>query len=173
MPPGDFTDSVDADDGVIDGDGRSGHAFRSGVDFIIDTLPPIHTFQLTFEFDSAVLGYLPNSFGVTWTDGPPESSFSLLLTTGIGETVSSEVIRRVGDTSRNGETAEDFFLGVIAPSGIAEITVRGSFVGELQDSAYIEIDHLQYGRIVPEPATTVLMCWVSYAACSSRLRRAR
>lgn len=168
LPPGPLTDSVDADDGLSDGNGHNGHSFRSGVNLVVDIFPPIHTFQFAFEFDSEALGYLPNLFGVVWTDGPPGSTLSLLITTGTGEIVSSEVIRGLGDESRDGRTSEYRFVGVIMPSGIAEVIVRGGFVGEIADSAYIEIDHLQYGHIVPEPRITVLIGWLLYGACSSR-----
>src|SRR4051812_7742213 len=47
--PGGLTDSVDADDGTIDGSGTNGHSF-----FSIDGATGI-----TFTFNAAVLGHLP------------------------------------------------------------------------------------------------------------------
>ena len=59
MPSGGtFTDSVDADDGTIDGfgtDGRS-HYAQDG------------TQGITYVFDSVVLGNLPTHAGLVWTD---------------------------------------------------------------------------------------------------------
>src|SRR5262245_53907034 len=51
-----FTDSVDGDDGAIDGFGTGGHSLWAGG-------------SVTFTFDAAVLGELPNAVGIVWTDG--------------------------------------------------------------------------------------------------------
>src|SRR5258705_12020261 len=56
--PGGLTDSVDADDGAIDGSGTNGHSvFGAG------------TPGITFTFDATVLGHLPTQVGIVWTDG--------------------------------------------------------------------------------------------------------
>jgi len=55
--PGIYTDSVDGDDGVIDGDGHLGRS--------IANLPPAN---MTFTFDAGVLGCLPTHVGLVWTD---------------------------------------------------------------------------------------------------------
>src|SRR4051812_45814864 len=58
LGPGGLTDSVDADDGVIDGFGVSGHSFVYGASTV------------TFTFSSGTLGALPTHAGIVWTDGP-------------------------------------------------------------------------------------------------------
>ncbi|MHC4745152.1 MAG: hypothetical protein ACYS8Z_24820, partial [Planctomycetota bacterium] len=66
FPPsgGSSTDSVDADDGVIDGDGRWGRSLWAA------GLPGV-----TFTFDAAALGGLPTHVGVVWTDGLGDTIF--------------------------------------------------------------------------------------------------
>jgi hypothetical protein len=153
LAPGMGTDSVDADDGVIDGFGRGGHSMRSNVVFIIDTFPPLISFEVGFEFDQLLLGRYPAAFGVVWTDGPQFSSFSMRLTTGLGDTLSTPLTMDVGDADRNGSTLDDFFIGVTHVDGIANVALQGSYVGTLTTSDNIEIDHVQYGFLVPEPNT--------------------
>ena len=51
-------DSVDADDGVIDGAGTNGHAYLG------DGVTGIH-----FNFSASTLGALPTHVGIVWTDG--------------------------------------------------------------------------------------------------------
>lgn len=58
IDPGPLTDSVDADDGAIDGSGRGGHSLYSG-----GTLNAI-----TFRFDKTLLGALPTHAGIVVTD---------------------------------------------------------------------------------------------------------
>lgn len=58
LGPGGLTDSVDADDGVIDGSGLTGHTWVFGSSPVI------------FTFSAATLGALPTHAGLVWTDGP-------------------------------------------------------------------------------------------------------
>ena len=53
------TDSVDGDDGMIDGFGTRGNSWFS----------PSGGQGLTFTFDAGVLGSLPTYAGIVWTDG--------------------------------------------------------------------------------------------------------
>src|SRR5687767_14985597 len=55
---GPFTDSVDADDGAIDGSGLDGGSYFSNA--------ATSTFE--FVFDAGVLGALPTHAGLVWTD---------------------------------------------------------------------------------------------------------
>jgi hypothetical protein len=57
--PGGLIDSVDADDGVIDGSGNNGHSWFYGGG----------STGITFSFDDSLIGGFPTSAGVTWTDG--------------------------------------------------------------------------------------------------------
>src|SRR5438477_7131672 len=52
-------DSVDADDGVIDGSGLNGDSYFSSNG----------AGGVTFTFDAGVLGSLPTDAGIVWTDG--------------------------------------------------------------------------------------------------------
>ena len=63
--PGGLTDSVDADDGAIDGSGTNGHSFFSGAG----------STGITFTFDANVLGALPTQVGIVWTDGQGTTLF--------------------------------------------------------------------------------------------------
>src|SRR5262245_58046922 len=59
LGPGAFTDSVDGDDGAIDGSGTRGHSFFSNST----------QSTLTFTFNAAALGgALPTAVGIVWTD---------------------------------------------------------------------------------------------------------
>ena len=69
----------------------------------------------------------------------------------------------LNDGSSVGETAEDRFLGWVNPSGISSIRV-------FQSGSDLEADHLQYGRLVPEPATTTLMLIALLTYSPRRLR---
>ena len=133
--PGGATDSVDADDGVIDGSGTNGRSF-----FSINGAVGI---RFTFT------GPLPTRAGIVWTDA------------GAGATVTFEAFDQNGislgvfpthtaDNSNFGETAEDRFFGVIHGGGISSILIHNSGGG-------IEVDHLQFGVPVPEPTSAVLL----------------
>jgi hypothetical protein len=156
VPPSEGTDSVDGDDGLIDGWGREGHSLRSNYEIVIDTIPRSQHFSVTFEFDHAVLGEFPTAFGIVWTDGPHNSAFGIHITTPQGDSFWSDISRGVGDTERFGATDEDFFVGVLATEGIARVILRGSYVGEAPSAFAFEIDHLQYGyAAIPEPASAL------------------
>ena len=145
---GDFTDSVDADDGFIDGNGNAGDSWRTLRD----------TNSLTIEFDVAALTTLPTHAGVVWTDVGEVTSGSF----GIG-TVSFEAFDALGvslgivgpnilgDGSNRGGTAEDRFYGVVSTGGIASMVITTS------NSVDWEIDHVQYGLAsVPVPGAALL-----------------
>jgi hypothetical protein len=135
-------DSVDEDDGTIDGSGLLGDSYFAGSGAA----------GITFTFDAGVLGLLPTHVGIVWTDG------------GGGATVSFEAFDANGnslgilnfsgaDNSNNGETGEDRFFGAIDLGGLSSILITNSFGG-------IEVDHLQYGSgvvSVPEPDALALI----------------
>jgi hypothetical protein len=156
MGPSDTTDSVDADDGPIDGSGAAGHSFRSRVDFITSTIPPGHNIHVDFEFDEATLGFLPHAFGFVWTDGAFGSFNSLQLTTRTGLAFVSPIVV-LGDDRRDGTTEDDRFIGVVSSEGILSVRISSSFHSESDLTDYFEIDHVQYGFVVPEPSIAVLM----------------
>lgn len=126
LGPGGTTDSVDADDGVIDGFGKAGHSLfnSSGVTGV------------TFTFNAATLGSLPTYAGVVWTDGFGYITFEAFDSAGVS------LGTRLGahaDNSNAGTTGEDRFYGVMLGSGISKIKLKNLNGG-------IEMDHLQFGR---------------------------
>lgn len=134
--PGGLTDSVDGDDGSVDGSGSTGRSF----------LRTSGATGITFSFNQAVLGSLPQRAGIVWTDGLGLITFEafdgseFLLGTITGNHAGSEV---------NGQTAEDRFYGWEYAGGIGSIKIKNVTGG-------IEVDHLQYGA-VPEPATMIAL----------------
>lgn len=147
--PSIYSDSVDADDGVLDGSGLAGSALYSGNS----------QYVLTVTFDAAGLGgALPTHVGIVWTDvGNVWSG-----TTGYGEvhfaakdgsdaTLVSTAWIPVGDGNAQGGTAEDRFFGVTNAGGVKSITLT------MYNSYDWEVDHLQYTTApVPEPGTWAL-----------------
>lgn len=130
--PGGLTDSVDEDDGSIDGSGSFGRSF-----FFIGGSTGI-----SFTFDASALGALPTHAGLVWTDGAGTITFEAFDSNGASlGTLSGNH----ANGSFSGETAEDRFYGWENAGGISRIHIRNSSGG-------IEVDHLQYG-VVPEPAT--------------------
>jgi hypothetical protein len=133
----DLADSVDFDDGTIDGSGSTGH------DLWAPASPGI-----IFTFDKIALGSLPTAAGVVWTDGAVgEIVFEAFDAAGnsLGQRTGSST-----DPYNNGGTDEDRFYGVIYAGGISKITISQSGGGG------IEVDHLQYGKVMPlDPSQTM------------------
>lgn len=160
IPPGPTTDSVDADDGVIDGSGTDGQSLHPITFIVAPTNPPqwVHYFGLSF--DSNVLGFSPNTFGVVWTDGipPPMSSFRPSAVVLIVEhnDGTMDYASWFGDDfldhSYMGETAEDRFFGLRTTKGIARVRLSMSFYSDTFIEQ-TEIDHVQFGYFVPETMT--------------------
>lgn len=145
--PDTLVDSVDGDDGVIDGNGNGGHSWYSGGD----------ANMLRFSFDETVLGAYPTHAGFVWTDvgivagenfGFAEIEFEAFDAAGVSLGVYGPY--RLGDGLITGETAEDRFFGIVHADGISAIEAR------MPDSGDWELDHVQFGR-VPEPATMLLL----------------
>ena len=129
--PGGLTDSVDEDDGAVDGSGTAGNSFFSGSGAT----------GITFTFDEAALGSLPTHAGVVWTDGDGTISFEAFDGNGdsLGTIGPFSEAGVVPDGSFAGGTAEDRFFGFAdAPNGIGSIFIQNTAGG-------IEVDHLQFG----------------------------
>jgi hypothetical protein len=141
-----YTDSVDADDGFVDGFGSDGKSFYSA-----------GSTTFTFVFDEGTLGYLPTNVGVVWTDvgfASPDNGYGNVVfeafdTSGVSLGYIGPCA--VGDGKSAGQTAEDRFFGVFYPNGISKITIA------MANSTDWEIDHLQYGKVVPIPSTALLL----------------
>jgi hypothetical protein len=131
--PSGFTDSVDGDDGVIDGSGTKGRSFFSQF---------AHT-TLTITFNAAALGgRLPTHAGIVWTDvNASVNSRQVVFSArdSAGNLLGSIGPVLLGDNVISGQTAEDRFFGVFNASGISSITIT------MPNSNNWEVDHLQYG----------------------------
>ena len=125
--PGGITDSVDEDDGAIDGSGTAGSSFFSGGAF-------------TVAFDEAALGALPTHVGFVWTDGGSGVTVTAEFFGPGDVSLGSIVAPGIGDAAVTGETAEDRFFGWVDAGGIAKVTISHTGGG-------YEIDHLQYGHL--------------------------
>ena len=128
--PGGITDSVDEDDGAIDGSGTAGNSFFSGSGAT----------GISFTFDAAVLGSLPTHAGVVWTDGSGTIQFEAFDSEGASlGTIGPFSETGSPDDSFAGGTAEDRFFGFAdAADGISRIFISNTAGG-------IEVDHLQFG----------------------------
>lgn len=147
-----FSDSVDGDDGVIDGQGRGNSS---------SLFSNLRTSSFTFNFSANALGgQLPTHAGIVWTDigrnggGTPRSGDLLNNTLfeafgPLGESLGVIGPFSLGDESISRTTSEDRFFGVVNQNGISSI--RLSMPGKNN----WEVDHLQYGftpgTISPSP----------------------
>jgi len=154
---GQYVDSVDGDDGVIDGNGSTqGHSWYSN--FVLG--------YFTFTFDANVLGSLPTVAGLVWTDvgfnslTPYYGNFTFEAFGPGGFSLGSSGPYYLGDGQDAGQASDDRFFGVSDSDGISAITIRTI------DSADWEVDHLQYGALsplretlspVPEPGSLTLL----------------
>ena len=130
--PGGITDSVDGDDGTIDGSGVAGWSFFSGSGAA----------GITFTFNPAAPGGLPTRVGIVWTDGAGTTSFEAFGPGGVSLGVIGPV--SIADASFTGGTAEDRFFGVINAAGVSSIRISNTSGG-------IEVDHLQFGTAAAPP----------------------
>lgn len=141
-----LSDSVDADDGLVDGTcaGRLGRPCASWVSR--DDAPPA---SATFSFVGT--GPLPTAFGLVWTDGDGDIMFS--ATGANGQSLGSFEASGFADRFNGETTGEDRFFGVQFDGGIRAITItettpRGG------GGFFIEVDHIQYGQM-PDPAVSL------------------
>ncbi|MBL8488819.1 MAG: PEP-CTERM sorting domain-containing protein [Rhodocyclaceae bacterium] len=148
-------DSVDTDDGVLDGSGRSGH------DAWAWSTPGI-----SFTFDAGVLGRLPNFAGIVWTDGVNPIVFEAY------DAAGALIVRITGnhaDDRFDGTTADDRFYGLRHDPGIARMVI---YEDTTVRHAGIEVDHLQYAYAIPEPeSAALLLAGLGALGALSRRRR--
>ncbi len=129
-------DSVDGDDGSVDGSGLTGKSwfYSAGSTGVV------------FTFNTPEL---PTSAGIVWTDGGGTTTFEAF---GIGMVSLGKIGPvSIADGVYTGTTAEDRFFGVQYSAGILAIKISNTSGG-------IEVDHLQYGSAVPEPNIFMLLC---------------
>ncbi len=136
-------DSVDADDGAINGSGLLGDSYFTGNGAA----------GVRFTFSASVLGSLPTSAGLVWTDGGGGTSVTFTVFGENGQQVFTTTQSGFADGSNNGETAEDRFFGATYTGGISAIFMSNASGG-------MEVDHLQYGAAaaaIPEPETYAML----------------
>ena len=127
VPPGfeSLIDSVDGDDGSIDGSGLGGHSFFSSPGAA----------GITFSFDADVLGALPSYVGIVWTDGAGTTTFEAFDAAGNSLGAIGPV--SIADGSHSGTTGDDRLFSVVHEGGVSAIWISNTAGG-------IEVDHLQY-----------------------------
>ena len=132
-----FHDSVDEDDGVIDGSGSLGKSLWSGNS----------TSKFTFTFIASTLGNLPTHVGVVWTDSNPTVNDVIFEAFGAdGQSLGTIGPISLGDGFLTGQTDEDRFFGVSNGQGISAISLG------VASGQNWELDHLQYGYDGPNIA---------------------
>ncbi|MEN8008186.1 MAG: FlgD immunoglobulin-like domain containing protein [Candidatus Krumholzibacteriota bacterium] len=127
--PGSSTDSVDEDDGVIDGLGQDGRSWFYAIGF----------YGVTFTFSEP----LPTAAGMVWTDGAGLVTFEAFGPGMVSLGTLGPV--DIADNEYSGATAEDRFFGVKDPGGILAIKLNNLSGG-------IEVDHVQFGSADPVSA---------------------
>lgn len=147
---GPIIDSVDADDGSVNGLCNKGAAAFVACDSFFGS----GAAGITFTFDQGILGTLPTHVGIVWTDGvnPVQLEAFDATATSLGIFGPFNV---AGPAFADQDVLEDTFVGVINASGISKIRITSGAGGG------IEVDHLQYGADatsqVPEPAILALL----------------
>lgn len=153
-------DSVDADDGQIDGSGSYAGSGRGAPGYCTNAEPPSCLDYATFEFSADALGGLPTAVGVVWTDGFPfdffgPTTFIFTAFDPVGGIITSKSFQGLGGdpwTTPDGDTSEDRFIGVRHDAGIASVSLEQYG----RPSSSFEFDHLQYGFQTPEPSSIAL-----------------
>lgn len=145
---GSLVDSVDADDGAIDGVGQGRSIFTGDGGT-----------GITFTFDATILGGLPLSVGIVWTDGGGTVRFEAFDAT---DTSLGFITGSHADGGFSGTTAEDRFYGASNLDGIRKITISNTASG-------IELDHIQFSFAVPSPSSAAPLAIL--ALISTRRRR--
>ncbi len=125
-----FNDSVDADDGLIDGNSLDGESWFHAVS----------TTGIVWSFNADELdGRLPTHVGIVWTDGRLETTFEAFDSSGLS---LGTIVADHTNASFNGETDDDRFYGVVHYAGISAIKISNT--NRLNG---IEVDHLQWGYL--------------------------
>lgn len=145
-----LVDSVDIDDGSINGSGNDGHSFYAVGN------------RVTLTFAEPV-----KAAGVVWTDGPMEAERVILEAFDInGDLLGAQAFDIDPDGSYQGTTDEDRFVG-LQIEGISSLVVRQSGGG-----TGIEIDHVTFTHAcVPEPTSVGLVIVGAFSLLALRRRR--
>lgn len=139
--PSGATDSVDGDDGLVDGFGYDGWSYK---EYNPDGA------SIMFTFDAETLGVLPTHAGLVWTDGNGAALVYFEVYGPDGYSLGS-FQSLLGDGFHNGSTDADRFLGAEYSGGISAMRVWAEF-------GSLEVDHVQYGAsIVPAPSAALAL----------------
>lgn len=149
------TDSVDGDDGSVDGSGLNAYSWFSGNG----------NSSLTIDFAEGV-----KAAGLVFTDGDSASSNVMLEAFDMsGNSLGIINAGDLADGSFYGETAEDRFLGFTNTDGaIYSMTLS------INAGSGIEVDHIQWqshAECVPEPAACMLILFGLLGVSSFRRNR--
>lgn len=142
--------SVDADDGLIDGQGNSSASGQAGLIF---TTGNADYSAFEFEFDAAQLGCFPTAVGFVVTSGAGSMSGITVFDAFGGSAILSTNDLLLDPNT----TSDDRFVAILNPLGISRVSVgKTTIAGALYQSTP-RIDHLQYGLLVPEPSGSLLI----------------
>lgn len=147
------TDSVDGDDGVIDGSGTAGHSWFAPSDSVtVSFLRPV------------------KNAGLVFTDGDAISTNIRLEAFDIdGNLLAAIDAGDLADDTYTGETAEDTFMGFQdMDASISSITLS------MDAGIGIEIDHVSWQEAcaIPEPSSALISILGLISLVSFRRRRA-
>jgi hypothetical protein len=169
--PGPLTDSVDADDGIVDGQGNGGHSLETTRYIVHPTFP--WTYRTFFDIIFTDIDHRPNAFGIVWADGFIGSTLRLTAFSHSGATIAECTYGSLMDGLNTGETAEDRFIGIVADQRIARISGFSESVGFQPESERVELDHIQFGQQkIPEPSSFMIAMTLMYL-CTKHLERRR
>jgi len=124
VAPSVITDSVDGDDGRVDGCGAGGHSYFSGNGAL----------GIIFTLDPGEIGFVPTRVGIVWTDGFDPVTFEAFDLEGNSLGMTQVTI---DDDNIDCGTAEDHFFGFEHGAGVGAIKISNAGGG-------IEVDHIQY-----------------------------
>lgn len=127
IAPSGLTDSVDGDDGSIDGSGNGGHSYDDAGSNL-----------LSFSFDAGVIGRYPTQAGLVWTDGGNGNVTVTFEAFDANGNSLGDIVDTFFDGDFQGQTDDDRFYGVEYARGISRIDIHYS------PGTFFEIDHLQY-----------------------------
>jgi len=145
---GTFIDSVQEDFGP--GDGFVGGSLFVGHN--VTGLPVL------ISFDAGVLGKLPTHVGLVVTDLQVFGQLDFMEPVTLeafgpgGVSLGTVTDPNFGNSTTFGGTDEDRFLGFFSDAGIESISITSPSLVQL------ELDHIQYGGVVPEPSSFILVC---------------